>query len=209
MWATLLKVQNPACAWCHTATLSEPGVEVRVLAHFPANDGTVWEEAELVGPSWSAQMEKMRGMATVGDLVLLEGGPDRARVRMRVSECPLHLAVAASGVLPRFPFEVRQGYDEWLLICEKDATNKFVNRLRENGTEVQILSAKPYRQEAGLTDRQREIMDAAVDQGYFEVPRRVTLTKLADRLGIAKSTLSEILARGEKHLLEELHSRGE
>jgi predicted DNA binding protein len=38
--------------------------------------------------------------------------------------------------------------------------------------------------------------------GYFAVPRRITLTGLANKLGKSKSSLSEMLANIEKKLLE-------
>ena len=41
-----------------------------------------------------------------------------------------------------------------------------------------------------LTSRQRTIFDAAMNEGYWESPRRITLTKLAGLLGVSKSTLS-------------------
>ena len=44
-----------------------------------------------------------------------------------------------------------------------------------------------------LTARQKQILRAAVELGYYSWPRRVTLTNLAGHLGIAKSTLSEAL----------------
>ena len=44
-----------------------------------------------------------------------------------------------------------------------------------------------------LTNRQREVLLRAVEEGYYAWPRRVTLTQLAARIGVAKSTLSELL----------------
>jgi len=44
--------------------------------------------------------------------------------------------------------------------------------------------------------------------GYFEVPRRVTLTELAERIGVAVSSLSEMLAVVEKKLLQEVQTSG-
>jgi predicted DNA binding protein len=38
--------------------------------------------------------------------------------------------------------------------------------------------------------------------GYFDVPRRLSLTELASQLGMAVSSLSEILAVAEKKLLQ-------
>lgn len=54
-----------------------------------------------------------------------------------------------------------------------------------------------------LTDRQREALVAALEEGYFEVPRQVTLAELADDLGVTHQALSERLRRAQLVLLEE------
>jgi predicted DNA binding protein len=53
-----------------------------------------------------------------------------------------------------------------------------------------------------LTERQRELLEIAVRQGYFEIPRDCTLAELAEGVGIDKSTASEVLRRGEARLLK-------
>jgi len=206
MWATLVRAQSPSCAWCQQARSGDEDVTIRILAHFPAGGGHVWEEAELVGEKWPERLEVLRHLPGLHSATLLESTHERARVRIDVEGCPLLHAVKASGVLPRFPFEIKDGSDQWLIIAERDQTERFVRDLRKRGVKVEIASSHEYRPHATLTDRQRELMQAAIAQGYYEVPRRVTLTELARRLGVAKSTLSETLARGERHLLEDFRA---
>lgn len=44
---------------------------------------------------------------------------------------------------------------------------------------------------------------AAVEAGYYDTPRTCTLTELADEVGLAKSTCSEILHRAEEIIVKE------
>ena len=55
----------------------------------------------------------------------------------------------------------------------------------------------------GLNDIQRETLALALDEGYFEVPRTVTTTELADQLGISHQAVSERIRRGLATLLTE------
>jgi predicted DNA binding protein len=48
-----------------------------------------------------------------------------------------------------------------------------------------------------LTPRQIEVMIAAINVGYFEFPRKISLTKLVKRLSTRPSTAAEILRRAE------------
>jgi predicted DNA binding protein len=52
-----------------------------------------------------------------------------------------------------------------------------------------------------LTDRQREFLEAALREGFFEVPRECTLAELASKLGADESTLSRTLRRGQARVM--------
>lgn len=52
-----------------------------------------------------------------------------------------------------------------------------------------------------LTDAQREALEMALAEGYFDVPRGINLLELADRLGVSDSAVSQRLRRGTRKLL--------
>jgi DNA-binding CsgD family transcriptional regulator len=54
---------------------------------------------------------------------------------------------------------------------------------------------------AGLTARQHEVLEAAVDLGYYDVPRRTTHDEVADAVGLAAGTVGEHLRKVEKKVL--------
>ncbi|RQG92479.1 helix-turn-helix domain-containing protein [Natrarchaeobius chitinivorans] len=54
--------------------------------------------------------------------------------------------------------------------------------------------------EETLPDEQRDALEAAVEHGYYETPRRIDLSELADRLDVPRSTLSYRLRRAEAAL---------
>lgn len=53
-----------------------------------------------------------------------------------------------------------------------------------------------------LTEKQRQILRLAQERGYWQYPRRTNLNKLAQELKLAKSTVHEIIKRGEAKLIE-------
>lgn len=55
-----------------------------------------------------------------------------------------------------------------------------------------------------LTDRQREVLDAAAAVGYYDVPRRGTAADVAAVVGCAASTASEHLRKIEARILSTL-----
>ncbi|WP_254840067.1 helix-turn-helix domain-containing protein [Natronomonas marina] len=52
-----------------------------------------------------------------------------------------------------------------------------------------------------LPVEQRDALEAAVESGYYETPRRTTLDEIADRLDVPRSTLSYRLRRAEAELV--------
>lgn len=60
-----------------------------------------------------------------------------------------------------------------------------------------------------LTKRQREALVVATELGYFEVPRLVTASEVAEVMGISKTAFLDRLKRAQASLFERLFSEGE
>ncbi len=57
---------------------------------------------------------------------------------------------------------------------------------------------------AELTDRQRELLEAAFDAGYYDWPRKCTGTEIAETFGISSATFSEHIRAAERNLFTAL-----
>jgi hypothetical protein len=55
-----------------------------------------------------------------------------------------------------------------------------------------------------LTDRQIEVFETAVEDGYYDIPRRATHEDIADDLDCAPSTVDEHLRKAESRILTSL-----
>jgi len=55
-----------------------------------------------------------------------------------------------------------------------------------------------------LSDRQREATDAALDLGYYEIPREADHRDVASALDCAPSTTAEHLRKAEAKLVESI-----
>ena len=71
-------------------------------------------------------------------------------------------------------------------------------------SSVQNRVAPPAESLESLTDRQRDVLEAAYRSGYFRWPRDVTAEEVAESLGISSPTLHKHLRRAEERLFEEL-----
>lgn len=58
-----------------------------------------------------------------------------------------------------------------------------------------------------LTEKEREAVDLAISEGYYEEPNGTSLQDLADEIGISKSALSSRLSSAESKLMKDLFAR--
>ena len=90
----------------------------------------------------------------------------------------------------------------WRFIARKTSDfRQVLSKLTKEGIETRIEDVAPLERRATLTGRQKEIMATAVAQGYFEFPRKISLTGLSELVGVKPSTLSEILRSAERRIM--------
>lgn len=83
------------------------------------------------------------------------------------------------------------------------AFQKIVSKLENLGLKIQILESRKFSPKGKIvTEKQDRILWLALRMGFFDFPRKVTMQEMANRLGIGLSTLSEIIRRGTRRLLE-------
>lgn len=75
--------------------------------------------------------------------------------------------------------------------------------------DVELVELREYEPEADhpetlLTERQLEVLDAALEVGYYEEPRRGTQADVAEAVGLAPATVGEHLRRIEGTVLRSL-----
>lgn len=97
------------------------------------------------------------------------------------------------------------------LIGEEDVVRRAIERVPD-GVRLELEQLSDYDPELRelsslLTERQQEILDAAVEVGYYEVPRRATHDDIARSLDLSTTTVGEHLRKIEARLLSELASR--
>ncbi|MGC2035808.1 MAG: helix-turn-helix domain-containing protein [Thermoplasmata archaeon] len=108
-------------------------------------------------------------------------------------------------IMRRVPYMHQAGISEWVIVASASKMRALMAGLRKYGLEPKLVSKRPGTSELGipgLTRRQSEIFHRAVVEGYYDVPRRVTLTALSKMLKVSKASLSETLARVEMRLLK-------
>jgi predicted DNA binding protein len=96
-----------------------------------------------------------------------------------------------------------EGSGKWkIMIAGKVSLDRFARRLRKKGVACTVRDVeKPERNDL-LTFEQEKVMKYAESRGYYALPRTVGVRELSGNLGMAASTLDEMLRRGERKIIE-------
>lgn len=113
-------------------------------------------------------------------------------------------AIFDAGELPRFPVHIKNGFLFGEMTTSHERISMFKDGLEATGIPFEVISVTQDGTTAAmLTDRQREFVAAALDHGYYDTPRRCTLTELAEKLDVSTATASNVLHRAEEQIIKE------
>jgi hypothetical protein len=116
------------------------------------------------------------------------------------------LALAGGGITPVAPFRLSEDETVASFHGEETALRRVLRRLDKEEFPYRLVrtSARPAvaeRDEGGLTPLQGRMLARAWALGYYAIPRRVTLTRLARSTGRSPPGLGKLLRRAEGHLV--------
>ncbi len=95
-----------------------------------------------------------------------------------------------------------------LVIDKVHPLEPLIKSLNNNGVKVivkpsyQIKSSK----EKGITLRQKMVIKYALERGFFDYPRKISINDIAKDLKLSPSTVSEIIRRGLKWILNDYYT---
>ena len=108
-------------------------------------------------------------------------------------------------------FVDKQGYEYWEMASyDRDVLSEFLNGVKKQNYEhLEILQFKNIQLNnvyfpaiaPDLTDKQKRAFELAVWEGYYDIPKRIDLKKLAQLMKISLATFQEHLKRAEAKIV--------
>ncbi|MCI4323665.1 MAG: helix-turn-helix domain-containing protein [Thermoplasmata archaeon] len=187
-------------------TQDHPDLVMMVLDRLEISPRQTLFEVRVEGPGSFGASEWIGGYAGVRRVERLsqESGAETCQV---VFNGPTLIPrLKETRLVRQFPFPVEDGVATWTVLGPERRVRELLRRLEADGrspTVVSLRTAEAASAARILTPRQHEILRQSIREGYFDVPRRISLTALAPKLGVAVSTLSVTLAVIEKKVVEQ------
>jgi HTH DNA binding domain len=167
---------------------------------------SVLTECEILGGAQVDYREEISGLPDVVSVTRLGPVGPRTRYQVVIRQLPAYVPVINEwGAILRYPRFVQNGDITVEVAARVSRLQGLVQALRRVGFDVRVLrfgrdvmrTCPPT-----LSPRQYTLLHQALAAGYFDVPRRITLTRLASQLNRSKSSMSRALALVEKELAE-------
>jgi predicted DNA binding protein len=198
-----LTITIPEGIWIGDVTRSHPAVHFRILAALADGEAGVGL-AEISGPDVEAVLTAVRADETVTECEILQRYEDTVLVQFETTMPLLLFAVEDSGVPLTMPFTIQEGQAEWEITAPQHRLSELGGKLEDFGIPFTVNEiSQRVEPEQVLTDRQLELVERAIEFGYYDTPRQCSLTELAAQVDLAKSTCSETLHRAEETIVKQ------
>jgi len=199
-----LTLDIPAETWVSEVSVAHPEATVRVRTALAGAEAGI-AIAELVTADPIPLLSAIADRVDVAAADLLATREDGVVVQVETTTPTRLTPLWQAGVPVELPFTVRDGEATWTVTTSATRFAALGQALDETGVDYQLEFSRDVGGDRGghvMTDRQREVLLAALEQGYYATPREATLTEVAAALDISKAACSDILHRAEGNLVD-------
>ncbi|MFP9192656.1 helix-turn-helix domain-containing protein [Natronosalvus vescus] len=198
-----LTVTLPERLWVQEVSTAHPEATLHVLAGVPGAESG-FALVRITGPSVAEVLEAMDDHKQLTEISLIQWSDNEATVHFETTAPLLLFSSRNSGMPIELPVEIQNGEATIEVTGSRDRLSQLADQFSQFGLQYRIDNLQERLHDSQLlSERQHELLVAAVEQGYYDTPRRCSLTELAECQNIAKSTCSETLHRAEEAVIKQ------
>jgi predicted DNA binding protein len=197
-------------AGCYTSDVTRRfDVAITVLSGHQTPEGSIgiWElaGADDAIPGAVAALKEHPNLPRVD---VLRKAPGAWILETLDTEAEVASALIGAGLVFLPPVRIRGGTETYRVFAlDRKQVDRAVkalskkNRVVVHALRERVSAGSPL---AALTTKQREALEAAYREGWYDRPRRVDQERLASKLRVSRPSLTERLARAEANVVRAL-----
>jgi predicted DNA binding protein len=93
-----------------------------------------------------------------------------------------------------------------ILAGSEGSLPNLIRSVGSRGVDIEIIRIAQTSERPGVSRKQEKVIRLALEKGYFDYPRKITLEDLGKLCNMSTSTVFEIIKRGEKNILKQYFS---
>ena len=200
-----LAVELPKGAIGAVFSRAHPELRIELENRVEVEPGIVLWDVRGFGPRAADWSEEIRKFPDIVNVEVHEEGPETAMYRI-TQRTPLILKVLQHHrILAQYPIALKDGWMRFETLAKASQVRALLRELtqRVGPNRVEAVRRGPVlARTLGLTAPQDALFRAALAAGYFSVPRGISVSDLAEKLGRSKSNTSEMLSKIQRRLAE-------
>lgn len=154
------------------------------------------------GTTGTDLVDKIRAIEPKCRVQLTSAGPGRFIGTVETNTCVVCRLVADSGCFLDSATSINDGTVQWNVLAPNAAALKSLHdKVTKLGCSVELKKVSVLRTSSELTRAQERVLQMAYNLGYFDIPKKVDLARLAKNLEISKATLDIMLRRAQRKII--------
>ena len=196
-------ISIPPDKWLAKSSISYPGLQFNLLSMLPLSSNQGNTLLQVKGLNLDKFWDEFTKVHEGQNYSLIFQDDNSLLFNMVMADPWVLQTIFDAQLLLRFPIVIHNGKISIELIGSRIKIDQLLNTNQNwKEVEISIKQVKKYCPDTLLTPRQLEILTKSLLNGFFDIPRKKSLSHLAKDIGISPSALSENIRRINKKLAE-------
>jgi predicted DNA binding protein len=157
---------------------------------------------EVSGSRAQKLLDDMKKEKNIASAKIVLDSPEQVLINVHVNEAIILNLLGETKVIIDYPLIFQDGQGFLTLIGERSDIDALLTRFEERGIDFTIKSIGGTNSKEILSEKQKDVLVKSLKAGFFETPRKVSLTNLAKEFDVSPTALSEMIRRLSKRLAE-------
>ena len=196
-----ISIELPSDKWTHKLSKEFLNITFNILSMSLVRENICNTLITLSGNQISDLISKLKTNDSIIEYLIISNTPTSTLLNVKVRNPWVLISTIENEVSIKYPIKIHNGWSDWEIYSTRERIHSLFNDLQLIGLNIKLKSIGKHKKKPLLTLRQSEIMNIAMNEGFYNVPRNLTLIDLAKKIEISSSTLSETLRKINKKLV--------
>jgi hypothetical protein len=194
------EIRIPKEKWLAKLNKEFSHLDFNIVSNFLIGENLGNTLFEIKGVSLNRFMLKFKDTLSLSSFQILHQGDDSLLLNVKTKDPWILNALVKTELLFLYPLNVIDGIIEVNAIAERKKIDHFLSELEQKDIRYKIKKIGQYQPKKLLSVRQSRLLMELYKKGYYEIPRKISLTELAKKHKISPSALSESIRRLHKKI---------
>ena len=195
-----ISIEIPQDKWLATFNRKYPELNFHILSNFPIGENSGITSFQIRGSSVKHFISDFKEKLAEKTTQILYEDEDLVILNVKEDDPWILNTLVKTELLISYPVLIKEGKLRIEAITNRSKVDSFLTQLKKKKIKAKLERIGYFYKSTLLTKRQNEIINLAYQNGYFNIPRSISLSEFAKDLKISKSALSETLRRIFKKL---------